>query len=187
MKQRNLVLLVISAMGAVILACAAPAWINTAEADAEVAVPIAASLVDVIDPPLAPLVSLIQKGFTALVDTLNTYKSTPSATNLQAVQAAFQAVDAHVAQLESAAQIKNSATQATVTQVVQLLAQVVTEIAAQVPKNAGLGIRAAGRGTESSAPLRVQGQARGWKAGDFKQQFNDIIKGDSRFAGKEIK
>ena len=79
------------------------------------------------------MVTLIENGFTALVKTLDTYKASPTATNLQAVQAAFEAVNANVAQLESAAQIKNPATDAKVTAIVQLLTQAVTEIAALVP------------------------------------------------------
>jgi hypothetical protein len=44
-------------------ACTIPAWVNTVESDAEVAAPIAASLIDVIDPALAPVVTLIENGF----------------------------------------------------------------------------------------------------------------------------
>jgi hypothetical protein len=160
-------------------ACTIPAWVNTVESDAAVAAPIAASLIDVIDPALAPVVTLIGNGFSALVKTVGAYKASPTATNLQAVQSAFEAVDANVAQLESAAQIKNPATQTTVTAVVQLLTQAVTEIAALVPPAAATA--------EPGAPLRVHGQAKGWKAQDFKQKFNAIIQGDPRFAGKEIK
>ena len=154
-------------------ACTVPAWVNTVESDAEIAAPIAASLIDVIDPALAPLATLIQTSFNALIKTLDTFKSSPTATHLQAVQAAFAAVDANVAQLENAAQIKNVATQATVAAVVQLLTQAVTEIAALVPPPAAAAL---------PTPLsKVQGQAKGWKAKDFKRQFNAIIKGDPRF------
>jgi hypothetical protein len=176
-------------------ACAIPAWVNTVESDAEVAAPIAASLIDVIDPALAPLVTLIENGFNALVKTLDTYKAAPTATNLQAVQAAFAAVNTNVAQLESAAQIKNATTATTVTAVVQLLAQAVTEIAALVPPGSGLGVGGSGLGKEDSE-LRIPNSesrsansaaraAKGWKAKDFKKQFNAIIKGDPRF--KELR
>jgi hypothetical protein len=144
-----------------------------------VAVPIAGSLIAVIDPSLAPLVTIIENGFSALVNTLNTYKATPTATNLQAVQAAFKAVDANVEQLESAAQIKNTATQTTVTAVVRLLTQAVTEMAVLVPPATATAVM--------GAPIKVRGQSKGWKAKDFKKQFNAIIKSDPRFAGKELK
>ncbi len=153
-------------------ACTVPAWVNTVMADAQTAAPIAGSLVDVIDPSLGPLVTVIENGFTALVNTLNTYKAQPTATNLQAVQAAFVAVDANVAQLESAAQIKNPATDAKITAIVQLLTQVVTEIGAQVPPASGLAVR-------SSAPNSLT--AKGWNAREIKKQFNAIVKGDPRF------
>jgi len=156
-------------------ACAIPAWVNTVESDAEVAAPIAASLIDVVDPALEPVVTLIESGFTALVNTLDTYKASPTATNLQAVQSAFAAVNAHVSQLESAAQIKSLSSQDKVAAIVQLLAQAVAEIAAQV--------QAAGSQTANlklEVPT-VRAQPKGWKAKDFKHQFNAIIKGDTRF------
>jgi len=156
-------------------ACAIPAWVNTVESDAEVAAPIAASLIDVVDPALEPVVTLIESGFTALVNTLDTYKASPTATNLQAVQSAFAAVNANVSQLESAAQIKSLSSQDKVAAIVQLLAQAVAEIAAQV--------QAAGSQTANlklEVPT-VRAQPKGWKAKDFKHQFNAIIKGDTRF------
>jgi len=119
--------------GLFLVACSVPAWVNMVEADAKVAAPIAASLIDVADPSLAPAVTLVENGFNALVKTLDAFKAAPTGTNLQAVQAAFQAVDQNVVQLESAAQIKNTGTQATVTAIVQLLSQAVAEIAAAVP------------------------------------------------------
>jgi soluble cytochrome b562 len=179
MKVRKLILATLLAGTLWLEACAVPAWVNTVESDAEVAAPIAASLIDVIDPSLAPVVTLIETGFNALAKTLDTYKASPTATNMQAVQSAFEAVNSNVAQLESAAQIKNSTTQTTVTAVVALLSQAVTEIAALVPP-------ATASTLQLSLP-RVHGQAKGMKAKDFKKQFNALIKGDPRFAGKELK
>ncbi len=153
-------------------ACTIPAWVNTAEQDAEVAAPIAASLVDVIDPALAPVVTLVEDGFSALAKTLDTYKASPTATNLQAVQSAFEAVNGNVQQLENAAQIKNATTQSTVTSVVALLTQAVTEIAALVPPAA----------TTASMKARVANSAKAkhWKAKDFKRAYNKLAKKDHR-------
>src|SRR5262249_54351910 len=75
------------------IACTVPAWVNSVEADAKVAAPIAASLIDVIDPALAPAVTLVVSGFNALVKTLDDYKAGPTGTNLQAVESAFNAVN----------------------------------------------------------------------------------------------
>ena len=186
MKLRTLILSTLLAGVIFFASCAIPAWVNTVEQDAEVAAPIAASLIDVIDPALAPLVTLVENGFNALVKTLDTYKASPTASNLQAVQSAFEAVNANVAQLESAAQIKNSTTATTVTAVVQLLAQAVTEISALVPPSSGLGVRGSGLGINGSRiPNPNSRSAKGWKAKDFKREFNKIVKGDPRF--KEIK
>jgi len=80
-----------------------------------------------------------------------------------------------VSQLESAAQIKSLSSQDKVAAIVQLLAQAVAEIAAQV--------QAAGSQTANlklEVPT-VRAQPKGWKAKDFKHQFNAIIKGDTRF------
>jgi predicted lipoprotein len=185
MKIRTLTLISLLAIALVTLACTVPAWVNTVEADAEIAAPIAASLVDVVDPALAPQVTLIENGFNALVKTLDTYKASPTATNLQAVQAAFAAVNSNVAQLESAAQIKSAAGQTKVAGIVQLLAQAVTEIAAVVPANTGLAAHVAGQA--SPPAYSVSGTPKGWKAEDFKQQFNALVQNDPQFAGKELK
>ncbi len=177
MKTRTLILASLLGATLVTFACTVPAWVNTVEAEAQVAVPIAGSLVDVIDPALAPAVTLIENGFNALVNTLNTFKASPTATNLQAVQAAFAAVDANVAQLESAAQFKDPATDAKVTAIVQLLAQAVVEIAAQIPAPAASSSAV----SAPAATTLTQGQAKGLKAKDLKKQFNVITKGDARF------
>ena len=171
-RKRLLAAVLICALG--VVACAIPAWVNAVEADAKIAVPIAASLIAVIDPALAPLVSLIEGGFSALVKTLDTYKASPTSSNLQAVQSAFDAVNSNVAQLESSAQIKNPATKTTVTLVAQLLTQAVTEIAALVPESQSSKLKLQIPNSGSRSP-------KGWNARDFKTQFNSIIKDDPRF------
>lgn len=180
MKRLILAVLLASVLG--IAACTVPAWVNTVESDAEIAAPIAASLIDVVDPALAPVVTLVENGFNALVNTLDTYQNSPTVTNLAAVQAAFAAINTNVAQLESAAQIKNPSSQDKVTSIVQLLAQAVTEIAALVPANRGSGVGGSGlEKTVSSIPNSGSRIPQGWKANDFKKQFNQIVKGDPRF------
>ena len=173
MKSRTVIFTGLLAIALVTLACTVPAWVSAVESDAEVAAPIAASLIDVIDPALAPVVTLVENGFNALVKTLDAYKASPTATNLQAVQSAFEAVNTNMAQLETAAQIKNAATKTTVSAVVQLLTQAVTEIAALVPP-----------ATASALPRplpNVHGQAKGWRAKDLKREFNKIVNEDPRF------
>jgi hypothetical protein len=179
MKRNKMMLGTMVASVLLLTACTVPAWVNTIEADAKVAAPIAASLIDVIDPSLAPVVTLVENGFNALVKTLDTYKASPTASNLQAVQAAFTAVNANVAQLESAAQIKNATTATTVTAVVQLLEQAVAEIAALVPAAATAGSSALN--LQLKTPNSGSRIPKGWKAKDFKREFNRIVKGDPRF------
>ena len=83
MRSRKLMVGILLAGVLGISACKVPAWVNTVESDAEVAVPIAASLIGVIDPALAPLVAAIESGFSALTKTLDAFKSSPTATNLR--------------------------------------------------------------------------------------------------------
>jgi hypothetical protein len=153
-------------------ACTVPAWVSNAEQIAETAVPIAGSIVSIVDPAAAPVVALVEQGFNALTKTLDTYKASPTATNLQAVESAFAAVNTNVAQLEQASQIKNAGTQNTVTQVVALLTQAVAEIGQYVPAPA-----AAKMGVSLDVFHR---QAKGMRAKDFKSAYNKIAKTDGR-------
>jgi hypothetical protein len=149
-----------------VAACVVPAWVNAVEADVEIAVPIAASLITVIDPALAPLVNAVVAGLNALEKVLDTYKSSQTATNLQAVQAAMNAVNANIAQLESAAQIHNPGTDAKITAIVGLLTQLSAAIISEVPAPTG-----------TTAPLKTSVHNAAW----FKAQYNLIVAGDSRF------
>jgi hypothetical protein len=105
-------------------------------------------------------------GINALAKVLDTYKAQPTATNLQAVQAAVNAINDNMAQLVAAAQIKNPQSDARVTAIVGLLAQLVNEVVAQVPS------------TKAKA-ARTIGTAHG--GAFYKAQFNAITKGDRRF------
>ena len=55
------------------VACTVPSWVTTVENDAAIAVPIVGSIVTVIDPAVAPIVTAIEAGFTALTKTLQTF------------------------------------------------------------------------------------------------------------------
>ena len=167
MKIRALVLSSVLAVVLFVAACVVPPWVNTVENDAEIAVPIAASIVDLIDPALAPLDNAIVAGFNALIKVLDTYKASPTATNLQAVQAAVAAVNANVTQLEAAGQIHNPNTDAKITAIVGLLNQLMGTIVSQVPASAG--------NAKISLPTSVHNS--GW----FKGQYNALVKGDARF------
>ena len=153
------------------VACTVPSWVTTVENDAAIAVPIVGSIVTVIDPAVAPIVTAIEAGFTALTKTLQTFQASPTATNLQAVQAAVNAVNQNVAQLESAAQIKDANSDAKVTAIVGLIAQLTAEIVAQVPATpAAAAVQAA-----APASLKARG-AKFWKG-----EYNKLVNGDSRF------
>jgi hypothetical protein len=168
-------------MLSVMLACTVPAWFVTADNYVMDAIPIAASVVDFVDPALAPVVTLVVNGLKALNGALASYEAQPTATALQSVVAALNAVEANEAQLEAAAQIKNPNTDKTVTEVINLLDECVTEVVALVPSNAPVGARLRYKVTQAKA------QAKGWSPLDCEKEFNAIIKGDPRFKGKAFK
>jgi soluble cytochrome b562 len=168
-KSNPIVLCFILAIVGLALACAVPDWVTQAEQITETAVPIASAIIDIADPAVAPVVTIVVQGFNALATTLDTFKASQTATNLQAVQAAVAAVNTNVSQLESAAQIKNAGTASEITQIVSLVSQAVTEITDLVPGSVG-----AAAGTPPLQP------AKHWKAKDFKKAFNAIAKHDPR-------
>jgi hypothetical protein len=170
MRMRKFVVgLILAAAISLGVACVTPTWVTTAIGIAQVAVPIAGSIVDIIDPALAPIVTLVENGFSALVNTLNSYKASPTTTNLQAVEAALAAVNANIKQLETAAAIKNPKTDAQIEGIIQLLSQAVTNIAALVPAPVAAKAKVSAIG------------GNGWTADDFKNQFDIIVNGDPRF------
>lgn len=157
-------------------ACTPPPWVVTAENIAKAAFPIAGTLVSVINPALAPAVVMAETGFNVLIKTLDAYQAKQSTTNLQAAQAAFQAVDENVAQLEAAFHIKNPGTDAKIAAVIALLSQAVAEIGSQIPPAAVVAT-----GGKLGARLRVTAHAKGLNASDITSQYNQIVAGDSRF------
>jgi hypothetical protein len=171
MKVKRLMVTAILAGTLAIVACAVPAWVNVAEGFAKIGVPIAGSIVSLVAPQLSPLVAIIESGFTALTNTLDSYKAQPNATNLQAVQAAVTALNQNIAQLEDAAQIKNPDTDAKIKGVVALISDLITAIANQVPATPG---------TKMAAKLG-RGASTRMKVADFKNQFNALTAGDPRF------
>jgi hypothetical protein len=152
------------------LACKSLAWVNTVESIAKIAVPIAGSIVTAVDPGLAPIVAGVQAGFTALIGALDTFKTSPTDTNLQKVQAAFNAVNTQSAELLAAAQIKNPASVAKAASIIQLFTQAVNEIGALLPPS-----------TTLKAARKLPGSAKGLTAAELKKQFNAIVAGDPAF------
>lgn len=170
----------VTAMLTITVACGLPTWFITAEGIAATAVPIAGSIIQLVDPALAPVVSEVVQAFKALDSTLKSYEAQPTATNLQAIEAAAAAIQANEAQLAQAAQIKNTNTDATVAAVVQLLGSAVTEIIALIPPQAPV-----------SAHLRLsaaqaKAHAKGLTAEDFKKTYNAVTKNDPRFRGTKF-
>lgn len=153
-------------------ACTLPAWVSTVESIAATAVPIAGSIVDIVDPLLAPAVTAVEGGFTAITNTLNTYKASPTATNLQSVESALASLEANEAALEKVAGTSTS-NNAEINGVLALISQAVTEIAADLPATPATAAFKA-----NAAILKSQPKA--WKSADFKRAYNKLIKNDAR-------
>jgi len=170
-KAKKLVVTAILAATLGIMACGLPTWVSVAEGFAKIAVPIAGSIVDLVAPELSALVTIIENGFTALTNTLDTYKAQPNATNLQAIQAAVTALNLNITKLENAAQIKNPNTDKIVKGVVALIGQLINSIAAQVPATATTKMTVK---LNRAAPSPMT-------ADDFKAKFNTLTAGDPRF------
>jgi len=157
-------------------ACVPPQWFQTAISIAEAAVPIAGSIIDILDPALAPVVTVVENAFSALINALNTYKAQPTDTNLQVVEAALTALQQNEAQLEAAAQIHNSKLDAIINGVLQLISTAAREIAALVPPPIA-----------AKANLKIAGPPKGLTGNKLKADFNKIVGDDPRFSGKKFK
>ena len=156
------------------IGCVVPNWVTVAEGVAKVAVPIAASLVTVVDPAVAPQATQVQQAFSALLATLDTFKATPTTDNRSAVIAAFGAVNQNVDALVAAAQIKNPATETKVKAVIALLTEAVAAISAQIPVQVSAHVAGVQKVQVTRAVPSLTGD-------DLKKAYNKIVKGDARF------
>src|SRR5690349_2503691 len=96
-------------------ACVTPGWVIVAEGIAGDVVPIAGSILNIIDPPLAPLVNLVVGAFTAMKNALIDYQNAmnngqPTATLLQAIQSALATLQKDAQNLLTAFHSSSSAT-----------------------------------------------------------------------------
>jgi hypothetical protein len=140
--------------------CSAPTWFAQVESIAKEIAPMALGIVGIIDPALAPLTTEIGNGFNTLTSVLDGIKSQPTTTDLQAVEAVFNSLNANVTQLEQTLAIKDPQSQQSATQVIALVSQAVSEIAALVPAD----------------PLKATTRQppRGWKAKDFRKAYAEL-------------
>lgn len=151
--------------------CNLPPWVNEVENIAVTAAGIAAEVISVLDPPLAPLVTTAENIFNAIKNTLDTYKKNPTPTNLSALENLLASLQANETALESALG-SSPALDNTINTILDELNQAVIEISADIPPSAPVSVK-----KMASAKYRVKN----WKSTDFKREFNDVIKGDSRF------
>ena len=152
-----------------------PVWVITAEGIAADIVPIAGTILDIIDPPLAPIVNLAVNGFNAVLKALQDYQNAinngqPTVTFLQAIQAAFSTLQADAASLLSAFGSSSSHLDAVVSGVINLISQAVSDIANLLPK--------ALHRAQLSRAFPVPNT---WKGSDFTSQYDMLIRGDKRF------
>ena len=158
-------------------ACNVPSWVVTAEGIAGDIVPIAGTILSIIDPPLAPLVNLVVVGFNAVKKALmdyqnaiNSHSATPSL--LQPIQDAFGVLQNDAASLLNAFGSSSSHLDSVIVGIINLIAQAVSDIASHLPSAMTKKFGA----VKSHFP-----QANNWKGSDFTKNYNAQISGDSRF------
>ena len=156
-------------------ACATPTWVQAAENIAAAIVPIAGTILEIIDPPLAPLVTLVVNGFNAVLKALQDYQNAINlgqapTTFLAAIQAAFATLQADAASLLSAFGSSSSHLDAVIAGIINLIAMAVSDIANLLPK-----------ALHRAQLSRAFPPANTWKGSDFTSQYDFITKNDARF------
>lgn len=156
-------------------ACVAPSWVVSAENIAAAVVPIAGTILEIIDPPLAPLVTLVVNGFNAVLKALQDYQNAINqgqspVTFLQAIRAAFATLQADAVSLLSAFGASSSHLDAVIAGIISLISQAVSDIANLLPK-----------ALHRAQLSRAFPPANTWKGKDFTAAYNRAIRGDRRF------
>jgi len=151
-----------------VASCKIPAWVGVAEGIAKVAAPMIASVVDIVDPALAPQAKQAQDAFNVLITAFDQYKADPNATTLQAIQSAFAVAAANVSQLLTAVGASGTVP-AEVSEILQLVSAAVSEIAALIPEVSTPALTA-----KFPAPVKH------WTAKDFVREYNKIAKGNPK-------
>jgi hypothetical protein len=157
------------------LGCSTPSWVISAENIAGDIVPIAGSVLDVIDPPLDPLVTLVVNGFNSVKQALVDYQTamnngTATPTMLQAIQAVFATLQKDAQNLLTAFGSSSSATDGIIVGIINLIAQAVSDLANLLPKSMSKKL------SMVRFPL-----ANTWSGAEFTKRYNELIAGDPRF------
>jgi hypothetical protein len=151
--------------------CAVPSWVVTAEGIASVGVNIAAGVIDIVDPVLAPLVDAVKGGFNAVLKALQDYQAALATdpnpiTLLEAVKVAFATLQADAAALLQQFNSQGGVLNATIASIIALIAQAVANIGNLIPAQLKAGLKAS----------NLFPPANDWAKGDFKARYNDIVK-----------
>jgi hypothetical protein len=117
-RSRNLLLLGLLTFGAFALAGCGPNWVQTAQQLGVVIsglIPMASSAGAALDPGEASAITnaatVTQSAVQELENAIKSYNSSPSDTTLQEVQSVISSVNSNLSGLETAAQVKDAATQ----------------------------------------------------------------------------
>lgn len=155
-------------------ACNTPQWVITAESIAADILPIAGSIVDVIVPTLAPLVAVVNAGFSAVLKALQDFQASPTAGFLSTLRAAFAALNANVANLLNAFNVSSSKKDAVIVGIIGLITQAVANLANLFPA-------AVAESSRRAFIAHYLPAANTWKGKDFYRQYDIITNGDQRF------
>lgn len=156
--------------------CVTPGWVISAENIAGDIVPIAGTILSIIDPPLAPLVTLVVGGFNAVKQALIDYQTAinngqPTVTFLQAIQAALSTLQADAQNLLTAFGKSSSSTDGIIVAIINLIAQAVSDIASRLPKAM----------TRKLVLSRSFPTPNSWTGSEFTKRYNEAVQGDPRF------
>jgi len=171
--QSQLFLVAVALFAFSLAACSLPQWIATAQSILPIAAEMAAGIIALIGAfaggpdagaiaTLNTVMTAVGKALTDIQAMVEEYNSTPSTTLLGSIQAAIKAVTDQISQLLTDTGITNTALQAKVVDILQLLMNEVTAWASLVP----IINAAAGSKFELIVPLDAKG---------FKQAYNAIL------------
>lgn len=191
MKTRMIILSSVLAAAITLAGCTPASWVTEAEGIAQVALPIVQGVATIVG--AGPAVTQAVSDVNLLIKLFEQYQAAPATGTLQQIQAALNAANADIAQIEAAAGIKNAATQSKVAAILQLVTSEFSSIAGLIPTATPAPAGQAATAKAVVLAPKLNGKLP-FTAKQFKEQYNKIVStqtGDAQcdlaFAGKEIK
>jgi hypothetical protein len=159
------------------VSCVTPNWVVQAENIIQTSIPIVGGIAILVDPPLAPIVTLATNGLNTVLNLLKQLQANPQTGTFNEINAALATVNSQLTQIMQTAQIKDPATQQKVVAIIQLVTQELATIQQIVQANAPKTMMAKrGQMPPASGPVPKLDPK------GFKAKYNAIVRNDVRFA-----